>query len=187
VTSFGSGRVRPLGLGDLDDYLRHVGEVDAGSGVEGAGHSHVYSRSEPFDVEAGRAREVTRWSTEIHEPAWRRVWGLFDQDELVGHLYLAGGTLRAELHRAGMGMGITRSHRRQGGGTLLLVTGIEWARSQPTIDWIDLGVFSDNPGAQALYARHGFQILGRTPDRYRVDGESLDDVAMALNVAHTNE
>jgi RimJ/RimL family protein N-acetyltransferase len=187
VTSRGSKSVRPLGIGDVDSYLRHVGDVDADSGVDDAGHSHAYSRSEPFDLEAGRDREVTRWSTDLDDVAWRRAWGLFDQGELVGHLYLAGGMLHAELHRVHMGMGIRRSYRRQGGGTLLLETAIEWARNQPTIEWIDLGVFSDNPGAQALYARHGFQVLGRTPDRFRVDCQSRDDISMTLNVARDNE
>jgi RimJ/RimL family protein N-acetyltransferase len=187
VTTFGSTSVRPLGLADVDGYLRHVREVDAGSGVHGAAHSHAYSQSEPFDMEAGRDREVTRWSTEIEDLAWRRAWGLFDQSELVGHVYLAGGMLRSEMHRVHMGTGIRRSHHRRGGGTLLLQTGIEWAQKQSTIDWIDLGVFSDNPGAQALYARHGFQILGRTPDRFRVDGQSLDDISMTLTVARDNE
>jgi RimJ/RimL family protein N-acetyltransferase len=160
-----------------------VRDVDADSGIDGAGHSHAYGASEPFDLEAARDGEVTRWSTETDHPAWRRAWGYFDQGELVGHLYPAGGMLRSELHRVHMGMGVKRSHRGSGGGTLLLQTGIEWARNQPIIDWIDLGVFSDNPGAQALYARHGFQVLGRTPDRFRVDGQSLDDVSMTLNVA----
>jgi RimJ/RimL family protein N-acetyltransferase len=187
VTTRGSTSARPLGIGDVDSYLPHVREVDADSGVDGAGHSHAYSRSEPFDLEAGRDREVIRWSTDIDDVAWRRAWGLFDKGELVGHLYLAGGMLRSELHRVHMGMGIRRSYRRQGSGTLLLETGIEWARNQPIIDWIDLGVFSDNPGAQALYARHGFQVLGQTPDRFRVDGQSLDDISMTLNVARDNE
>jgi len=62
---------------------------------------------------------------------------------------------------------------------------IEWARRQPTIVWIDLNVFSDNPGARALYERHGFQVQRRTPDRFRIDGISLDDTAMALQVAST--
>lgn len=82
-----------------------------------------------------------------------------------------------------MGMSVLSSHRRMGGGSLLLSSAIAWARSEPIIDWIDLGVFSDNPGAQALYFRHGFHILGRTPDRFRVDGQSLDDISMTMNVA----
>lgn len=82
-----------------------------------------------------------------------------------------------------MGMSVLSSHRRMGGGSLLLSSAIAWARSEPIIDWIDLGVFSDNPGAQALYFRHGFHILGRTPDRFRVDGQSLDDISMTMNIA----
>ena len=179
--------VRPLEIGDVESYLRHVVEVDADSGVDGAPHSHAYSQSEPFDIEAGRDREETRWSTDTDDVAWRRAWGLFDQGELVGHLYLAGGMLRSEVHRVHMGMGIRRSHRRQGGGALLLETGIEWARNQPSIDWIDLGVFADNPGAHALYARYGFRVVGRTPDRYRVDSQSLDEISMTLNVARDDE
>jgi RimJ/RimL family protein N-acetyltransferase len=179
--------VRSLAIGEVDAYLRHVAVVDAGSGVDGAGHSHPYRASDPFDVQAGREREVARWSTEIDDPEWRRVWGLFDREELVGHLYLAGGTLPTELHRVQLGMGVVISHRRMGGGTSLMEAAIGWARSQPNIIWIDLNVFADNPGARTLYARHGFQVLGRTPDRFRVDGQSLDDTWMALNVAAGDE
>jgi len=175
--------VRALVIADLDGYLRHVVEVDAGSGMDGEGHSHAYSKCEPLDLDVARDREIARWSTEIDRPGWRRAWGLFDHAQLVGHVYLAGGTLDSELHRTNMGIGIVRSHRRRGGGTLLLQTAIAWARCQPSIDWLDLGVFSDNLGGQALYARHGFQLLGRTPDRFRVDGYSFDDLSMTLYVA----
>ena len=174
--------VRPLVVREVNEYLSHVSAVDSGSGVDGSGHSHPYSRSDPFDIAGAHDREVTRWSTAIDDVGWRRAWGLFDQAELVGHLYLAGGALRCELHRADMGMGIVESRRRQGGGTLLLETAIAWARQQPTIDWIDLGVFSDNQGAQALYEGLGFLVLGHTPDRYRVDGHSLNDTSMTMNV-----
>ncbi|MBT6443583.1 MAG: GNAT family N-acetyltransferase, partial [Acidimicrobiaceae bacterium] len=57
------------------------------------------------------------------------------------------------------------------------------ARNRPNIDWLDLGVFDDNNAAQALYLKHGFEVVGRTPDRFRVDGQALDDIAMTLHVA----
>lgn len=178
--------VRALVSADVDRYVEFVRAVDAESGVDGNGHSHPYSKSEPRDAATARDREITRWSTAISEPSWRRAWGLFDGNDLVGQIYLAGGVLRSELHRVRLGMGVARSHRGQGGGTLLLQAASAWAREQPQIDWIDLGVFSDNPRAQALYARHGFQVVGRTHDRFRVDGESLDDISMTLNVAVYN-
>jgi hypothetical protein len=56
---------------------------------------------------------------------------------------------------------------------MLLTTAIEWAKHQRSIAC---------PAAQALYARRGFVVLGRTPDRLRVDGHSLVDISMTLDV-----
>ncbi|MGI9605178.1 MAG: GNAT family N-acetyltransferase [Acidimicrobiales bacterium] len=175
--------VEQLATPQVDEYLAVLSEVDSGSGVDGEGHSHPYGRSESFDPAERRAREVTRWSTAVEATGWRRVLGLFDGDDLVGHLTLVGGELPSETHRVGMGMGILRSHRRRGGGSLLLRAAIEWAGAHAEIEWIDLGVFSDNPGAQALYERHGFEVLGFAPDRYRVDGVSIGDVSMTLKLS----
>ena len=175
--------VRLLEVDDVDGYLRLTADIADGSGQDGEGHSHAYSRSEPYDVAAFHDREVVRWATAIGKPDWRRAWGLVEGAEIVGYLQLAGGTLQSERHRVEMGMGVARSHRRRGGGSVLLGAAIAWASRQQSIDWIDLGVFSDNPGAQRLYERHGFQIVGRTRDRFRVDEVSLDDTEMTLNVA----
>lgn len=183
VVDGGSNAVRLLTVSDIDRYLRHVADVDAGSGAEDGGHSHAYSRSDPLDLTEATPRERTRWTTPTDQPGWRRAWGLFDREELVGHLYLAGGSMRTDMHRVNLGMGVARSHRRQGGGTRLLETAIAWALLQPGIDWIDLGVFSDNASARALYARHGFQVTGAVLDRFRVDGQSLDELSMTLDVA----
>ena len=178
----GSLIVRPLVIEDVDPYLRQVANVDAGSGMDGAAHSHAYSRSEPFDMEAGHDREVTRWTTDLDAGGWRRAWGLFDEHEIVGHVYLAGGLLESELHRANLGMGVSSSYRRRGGGSALLASAIAWAQNLPILDWVDLDVFSDNKGAQELYERHGFQILGRIPDCFRIDRVSLGTSLMTLGV-----
>jgi RimJ/RimL family protein N-acetyltransferase len=175
-------QVRALGLQDVAEYIDHMVAVDADSGVDGGPHFHPYGASDAVDVAERRQRERARWSTALDETGWRRAWGLFDGSELVGHLYLAGGMLRSELHRVSMGMAIAATHRRRGGGGSLLATAIAWAHDQPGIDWIDLGVFSDNPGARALYERHRFVVVGRVPDRFRVDGVSLDDTQMTLHV-----
>lgn len=183
MTSSRTLTVRLVTLDELDSYLLLSEAIAAGSGVDGEAHSHAYSQSEPFDFDAGHRREVIRWSTEADSVGYRRVWRLFDRDQIVGYLHLAGGGLRSELHRAELGMGVAHSYRRQGGGRLLMTTAIEWARNQRNIAWIDLGVFSDNPGAQRLYEAHGFQVVGRTADRFRVNGQSLDEIEMTLNVA----
>ena len=175
--------VRLLRLREVEAYLRNAAEVDADSGLDGTPHSHPSSASDAFDLEDGRTREVQRWTTPITAVDWRRAWGLFDQDQLVGHLHLAGGPSPTGLHRADLGMGVLASHRRRRAATKLLEAAIPWARQEPGIAWIDLNVFADNPGAQELYGHFGFEVVGRTSDRFRVDGASQADIAMALNVA----
>jgi len=169
-------------LDEVDCYLLLTEAIAAGSGVDGEGHSHAYSRSEPFDVDAGRSCEAIRWTTPSDGVGYRRVWGLFDRDQIVGYLHLTGGDLRSELHRAELGMGVARSYGRQGCGRRLMTTAIAWARNQPNSDSIDLGVFSDNPGARQLHEAHGFQVVGRCADRFRVNGKSLDDIEMTLDI-----
>ena len=175
--------VRPLMDNEIDTYLRLLQAVNAESGVDGLGHSHAYPKAEPYDHDAAVQRETLRWASRTTGPGWRRAWGLFDHAELVGHCHLVGGSMSTELHRVSMGMGILRTHHRQGGGTQLLTAVRDWARNRPNIDWLDLGVFDDNNAAQALYLKHGFEVVGRTPDRFRVDGQALDDIAMTLHVA----
>ena len=174
--------VRMLTIEDADQYIEHMVLCDSESGKDGGVHFHVYSASEPFDMRSGKDRERRRWSTPSTETGWRRAWGMFDGDKMVGHLYLAGGTLLSELHRIQLGMGILKSHHRRGGGSLMLQSAIEWAQAQPHIAWIDLGVFVENTPAQILYAKFGFSELGRTPDRFRVDGHRIDDISMSLCV-----
>lgn len=171
-----------LTMEDVDQYIEHMVLCDSESGKGGGVHFHVYSASEPFDMSSGKERERRRWSTPFTETGWRRAWGMFDGDKMVGHLYLAGGALLSELHRVQLGMGIQKSHHRRGGGSLLLRSAIKWAQSQSHIDWIDLGVFVENTPAQALYRKFDFVELGRTPDRFRVDGHRLDDISMSLYV-----
>ena len=175
-------RVRLLDLDDVVRYLANFARLNAESGRDGGIHFHSYSRSESYLPKDARERERRRWSTPLTEGGWRRAWGLMLDEHVVGHLYLAGGTHVSEMHRVRLGMGVRRRHHRQGGGRRLLGVAIEWARAQPCIDWIDLGVFEENVPAIALYAGVGFAECGRTRDRYWVDGHRIDAIEMSLYV-----
>jgi RimJ/RimL family protein N-acetyltransferase len=174
--------LRMLGPGDVEAYIAHLDHSNAESGQDGAPHSHAYGRDQVWDLDAAATRERERWATAVTDVTWRRAWGLFDGEQLVGHLQLAGGEIPSETHRVDLGMGILASHHRQGGGRRLLDSALAWAREQPPIDWIDLGVFTDNAPAQALYVSAGFDDVGIRRDRYRVDGRSLDERVMTLFV-----
>ncbi len=44
-------------------------------------------------------------------------------------------------------------------------------------------MFSHNAPGRALYERLGFTEVGTLTDRFRIQGTSIDDVIMTLNVA----
>src|SRR4029078_2878449 len=60
---------------------------------------------------------------------------------------------------------------------------IEWAKSAPAVEKIELHVRSSNEQAQALYRKLGFTEMGRWKRRIKIGpGQYLDDVAMELFV-----
>ncbi len=181
--------VRLLDLPDVPRYIAHMLAVQSESGRDGRGHAHAYVADDIFDIAAAETRELERWTKPLDLPGWRRAWGLFAPREpreptvqaeptLVGHLYLAGGSIHSELHRAGLGMALRSTHHRCGGGRLLLQTAISWSQSQAGLDWLDLGVYADNEAAQELYLSAGFQERGRIPDRYRLGSTALEEISM---------
>lgn len=51
------------------------------------------------------------------------------------------------------------------------------------VEQIKLGVNAENPGAIALYERHGFRTVGRIPRAFRVDGKTYDEILMMRAVS----
>jgi GNAT superfamily N-acetyltransferase len=160
----------------------HIKRHGAESGRDGDVIFRPRSRAEELDEVAAIERHRQCWARSLSEPLWLRTWGLFDEDgAIAGHLDLNGGRLPAELHRATLGMGIERPARRQGHGRALIETAIGWAHDHG-LAWIDLGVFAHNAPARELYAALGFVEVGTTRDQFRVDGTSIDDVMMTLQL-----
>lgn len=54
---------------------------------------------------------------------------------------------------------------------------------QPTLGWITLSVFENNPPAKALYKKFGFEPVGTTKDLFRVFGKSIDETQMVLKLS----
>jgi RimJ/RimL family protein N-acetyltransferase len=101
---------------------------------------------------------------------------------ICGHADLRARPERAASHRCLLGMGVHRDARRQGLGERLLGTALDWARTQPGLDWVDLEVLSSNAPARRLYERCGFVFAGELPDLFRIDGERHGYVYMTHRV-----
>lgn len=159
----------------------HIRRHGAESGQGGDVIFRPRSSGEELDEAAAIERHRAGWARPLSEPLWLRTWGLLEDGVILGHLDLHGGRLPAELHRATLGMGLERAARRQGHGRAMMAMAIAWARDHG-LAWLDLGVFAHNRPARALYASVGFVEVGTTRDQFRVDGTSIDDVAMTLRL-----
>lgn len=100
----------------------------------------------------------------------------------MGHVELSGSPLAVGLHRCEPGIGLERSHRGSGLGRALMNQALGFARAAPILEWVDLRVFAHNTAARRLYTSLGFSELGTTPDQFRIAGEPIDDIHMALSL-----
>jgi hypothetical protein len=99
--------------------------------------------------------------------------------EIVGQADAHRGTLPKNRHTATLGIAIRDGWRDAGLGRLLLAAVLDWMRSQG-VEKACLEVFSTNARALALYRSLGFEEEGRRRRHFKVRGEYVDDVQMAL-------
>lgn len=172
--------IKQLCHSDADALVLHLQQHSSESGTDG----DIIFMPEPAKPwPLFRQQQIEQWRKALHEPGWCRSWAIFDDMIIAAHVSLRGAEHPSGLHRTAMGLSVLRPHRRKGHGRLLSAVAIDWAKTQSTIDWIDLWVYNHNIAAKSLYRQLGFQEIGITRDHIRVGGLPIDDVAMALNVA----
>lgn len=179
--------IRLLTLEDLDVTGEHLRRHMAENGTPGDPLFAPFDDLAPFDVDSFVATRRERWVQPVEGATpFERMWGGFiesdDGQRLVAHIDLHRKGITSEAHRVWLGMGIERCARGRGHGRALLSLALDWARAQPGIAWIDLGVFEENAPARALYEQAGFVENGRVVDRFRLGGRPVTDIQMALSV-----
>lgn len=152
----------------LDDHLRD-------NGRDGAPLFQPLSRAQSQLPPGLKAAFIDGLAIPVGEPRWRRLWLALDaRGSIAGHIDLRARPEPGARHRAMLGMGVHRAYRRRGLGARLLSTGIDWARNEGHLKWIDLEVLSENHPAVALYLRSGFTMTARIADMLEIDGVSHD-------------
>lgn len=102
-------------------------------------------------------------------------------NQIVGMLDFQSNKSIKTKHKGFFGMVINPSWQGKGIGSFLLVTLIEWVRSHPHIEIINLTVSEENKSAIALYKKLGFQATGREPFGLKLpNGNFLVDLTMTL-------
>lgn len=118
---------------------------------------------------------------------WRKLWlAKDDSGSIKGHIDLRHHSDGKRLHRVLLGMGVDSTCRKQGLGTKLLDSVLAFCQEHEAIDWLDLSVLSGNLPAKNLYIKTGFNIVGEFKDQYRIDGQSVSEIAMAKAVKTTH-
>ena len=158
----------------LDDHLRD-------NGKNGTPLFQPMPRSESAFPADRRAAFANGLATPLGRPGWRRAWVARDAaGAIAGHVDLRARPEKAAAHRVMLGMGVHRSHRRQGLAGRLLQAARDWAAQETSLAWIDLELLTTNLPGRALYLANGFVITGEVADMFRIDDEALGYTFMTL-------
>ncbi|WP_349294141.1 GNAT family N-acetyltransferase [Lysinibacillus sp. Bpr_S20] len=99
------------------------------------------------------------------------------QRKIVGWLVFQSPQRKRLAHTGTFGMMVLNKYR--GLSKLLIENLLKWAKYNPYIEKISLGVFSTNERAIALYKKMGFVEEGRKINEIKLhDNEYIDDVLM---------
>ena len=172
--------IRPMTVADLQ---AHEGHFKRHQAENGRGDTGYFMPFEPDDEDATPSSfEPETLTRAVTEAGWRRHWLLLDGDRVVGDVNIKGPKLVTGLHRCVLGIGMEAPYRGQGHGRALMQAAIDYARSTPSLTWLDLRVFGHNESARALYRDMGFEETGLVRDCFRLGGDAVDDVMMTLSV-----
>jgi L-phenylalanine/L-methionine N-acetyltransferase len=100
---------------------------------------------------------------------------------LVGRLSVGRDPHPASAHVADVGLMVALDARRQGVGSALLRSAVDWAR-EAGVRKLELHVFPWNEAAIALYEAFGFEREGYRKGHYLRGGELVDAILMAYEI-----
>lgn len=101
------------------------------------------------------------------------------EDEVVGWVHLDVPEIDKLRHTAEITVGLVDAYRGHGIGTLLIERGLEWA-SEESLAKVYNSFPATNQQAIDFFERRGGEIEATREDHYRIDGEPVDEVMMAI-------
>ena len=178
-------QISPLPIEDLPRFLEYLQDHISDNGKDGAPRFLPIPRAPKVLPETLLESLKSGHATPVGTVGWRRVLAATDdQGDFMGHIDLASMNKEHTSHRAMLGMGVHRDHRKKGLGQKLVEAVINWAKQETEVEHIDLLVLSTNTAAIRLYQKMGFEEYGRHMDKFRIEGESLNTIMMTLNISN---
>jgi len=103
-----------------------------------------------------------------------------DEGKLIGKLEFKCGKRKTLSHKGYIDIAVEDKYRGKGVGSILFEAFLQWAKSQPHIEVIQLSVVEENTAAVALYKKYGFIEIGRDPYANKADGRFFAELSMSL-------
>ncbi|SNR52272.1 bifunctional helix-turn-helix transcriptional regulator/GNAT family N-acetyltransferase [Halorubrum vacuolatum] len=156
---------RQADLGGLIGVLRQVAED--GSYIEAETVADLLD----FEEALNRHNEVSS----------RMFFVATVEDQVVGWVHLDLPEADKLKHTARLTVGVMEEYRGQGIGEKLLEKGSSWAR-EIGFEKLYNSIPATNEGAMAFLESHGWYEEAVRRDHYRIDGEYVDEVMMAVDL-----
>ena len=134
-------------------------------------------------VESEQALTQAQQHARLEGPSHSRLWGAWVQQRLVGSVGLSH-QLHAKVQRKAVLYAVYVAPTARGTGLArpLLEAAITYARQQPGLRQLQLGVTVGNAPALHLYQSLGFVEYGREPAALRVEERYYDEILMQLEL-----
>ena len=163
--------------------LREIAEQDAAdlnALILSIISSSPYTLTTPPELDLSTFSQSRRIQQFIQEEGYL-ILVIEKEGKLVGTLDFKNNAKIRCRHWGEFGMGIRPEYRGLGLGRQLLQGLIEWARANPIIEKINLGVYADNKVALQLYRNMGFEEEGCIRRAIKKENsEYHDEIRMAL-------
>ncbi|KTG27508.1 GNAT family N-acetyltransferase [Haloferax profundi] len=167
-------------LGDLEVTIRMAQNVDLESLVEAI---HEVADEGRY-IEAETVADVLDHEEVVlrhNEVSSRMVFVGTVEEELAGWVHLDLPEAEKLSHTAVLTVGTRPEYRGHGIGSRLLEQGVEWARDHG-FEKLYNSVPATNETAIEFLEGHGWETEAVREDHYKIDGEYVDEVMMAVSL-----
>jgi RimJ/RimL family protein N-acetyltransferase len=133
------------------------------------------------DLDQERGQDIAWFERRLARPEPSGTFGAFLAERLVGMASLIVNPGAKQRHR-GLVVGVFVAPEARGRSVGFELLGRLLDDAAGRVDIVDLAVATGNGSARALYARLGFRPYGIMRDALRVNGRSIDEELLSLDL-----